>query len=498
MAGSPPPTPRAPGKRITLIVDNPYRDLPGSVLLGMALCQRGARVFLAPMNLINREVWSLAPDYVAINYLRSNNQRLVDHFLRAGMGVGVLDTEGGVFSSLETYARLLAPDDAVRHAVDDYFCWGPRMADEVVERGWFLPDQVTITGHPRFSYYVAPWRQAALRASPYADGLPLPLVLINSNFPVVNPAFKTPEEETRMLVERFGFDEAFVRGWVDRQQQTLDGMAALANRLAERFPQVTFVYRPHPFEKVETYDHLLDLETRPNLHLIKRGAVDGWILRASAVIQRSCSTAIEAAIAGVPALSPVWLPTGLEQQTAESVSVPCASEEELIARVEAALGGDLALPPAVQASLDQVIADWFYKMDGSAHERVAGALAGSLQGKGRAVSLDYCREGAYGMLDVDGGASWKNRARALARKVPGLPIDWSFKLWRNLSGTSEWDEGEKHFDLGDIRRVVEAVQPVAREVYGEAWRTVQAQTAKQAGDYHFGYLRGRSITLSAD
>jgi surface carbohydrate biosynthesis protein len=488
----------AQGKRIALIVDNPYRDLPGVVLLGMALCQRGARVFLAPMNLINREIWSLAPDYVVLNYLRSNNQRLVEHFLKAGMQVGVLDTEGGVFSSLETYERLLAPDGAIRHAVDDYFSWGPRMAQEVVERDWFLPDQVTITGHPRFSYYVAPWRQAALRASPYADGLPLPLVLINSNYPVVNPAFKTPEEEARMLVEKFGFDEEFVRGWVARQQQTLDGMAALANRLAERFPQVTFVYRPHPFEKVETYHRLLDLDTRPNLHLIKRGAVDGWILRASAVIQRSCSTAIESAIAGVPALSPVWLPTGLEQQTAESVSVPCASEEEMAAHVEAALSGDLALPPEVQASLDRVIADWFYKMDGEAHDRVAGAVAGTLQGKARAVSLDYCREGAYGMLDIDGGSSWKNRVRSLARKVPGLPIDWSFKLWRNLSGTSEWDNSEKHFDLVDVRRMVEAVQPIAREVYGEGWCDVEAQTAKQAGDYHFGYLRGRSVTLSTD
>jgi surface carbohydrate biosynthesis protein len=488
----------AQGKRVALIVDNPYRDLPGVVLLGMALCQRGARVFLAPMNLINREIWSLAPDYVVLNYLRSNNQRLVEHFLKAGMQVGVLDTEGGVFSSLETYERLLAPDDAVRHAVDDYFSWGPRMAEEVVERDWFLRDQVTITGHPRFSYYVAPWRQAALRASPYADGLPLPLVLINSNYPVVNPAFKTPEEEARMLVEKFGFEEEFVRGWVARQQQTLDGMAALANRLAERFPGVTFVYRPHPFEKVETYHRLLDLDTHSNLHLIKRGAVDGWILRASAVIQRSCSTAIESAIAGVPALSPVWLPTGLEQQTAESVSVPCASEEEMVTHIEAALSGELTLPPEVQASLDRVIADWFYKMDGEAHDRVAGAVAGTLQGKARAVSLDYCREGAYGMLDIDGGSSWKNRARSLARKVPGLPIDWSFKLWRNLSGTSEWDQGEKRYDLADIRRVVEAVQPVAREVYGEGWRDVEAQTAKQAGDYHFGYLRGRSVTLAAD
>ena len=87
--------------RVCLVVDNPLRDLDGIVLLGWTLAQKGAEVFLVPMYQQAFEVAALLPDLVLVNYLRPNNRRLVEAYSKGGILVGVLDTEGGVFNSVE-------------------------------------------------------------------------------------------------------------------------------------------------------------------------------------------------------------------------------------------------------------------------------------------------------------------------------------------------------------------------------------------------------------
>jgi hypothetical protein len=95
--------PAAP--RIALTVDNPYRDLAGLVLVAWRLCQAGATCFLVPMNLQGAEIWPLMPDFVLLNYLRTNNEELARYMMEVGIQVGVLDTEGGIFSPIDQWFR---------------------------------------------------------------------------------------------------------------------------------------------------------------------------------------------------------------------------------------------------------------------------------------------------------------------------------------------------------------------------------------------------------
>ena len=57
--------------RIALLVDNPYRDLPGLVLVAWRLCQNSATCYLVPMNLQRGELWPLVPDFVLLNHFRT-------------------------------------------------------------------------------------------------------------------------------------------------------------------------------------------------------------------------------------------------------------------------------------------------------------------------------------------------------------------------------------------------------------------------------------------
>jgi len=477
--------------RVALIVDNPYRDLPGLTLTAMYLCQRGATCYLVPMNLVGREIWPLAPDFVLLHHLRTVTQELAREMMQAGMKVGVLDTEGGVLSSLESYARTMAPDASVRHNIACFCCWGSKLAGYAIEKAWYLDGQVAVTGSPRSDFYVHPWREAALRSSLYVDSFAKPIVLINGNFPLANPGFKSPEAEVRMLVERLGYDQDEVLRWQQVQRETMLRMSELTNHLAARFTGASFVYRPHPFEKMETYSELLD--SRSNLHLVRQGTVDGWILRASAVIQRSCSTAIEAGLAGVPALSPTWIPTPVVMDTAEAVSVSCDTERDLIDRLGAALGPGLEIPQVARLALDQVIADWFYMNDGKAHQRVGDCILKAMEDRVKQVSLDRCREKVYGR-----GASGKPLMARLSGAIKGalgIPANWSLRHMRYGTAEIAWDGSEKYFDAGQVKALVDAIASCPPGPGMEPLRAMGVASSRERGGYRLAYTQGRSVTV---
>ena len=239
---------RAP--RVALLVDNPYRDLPGLTLVAWKLAQSDVEAFLVPFNLQVHEIAALAPDFVLSNYLRKNNEASMRSYLQDGIQIGVLPTEGGVFvelpveayrASLHTasgmeisprwrsYAMMLADDAGVRDAVSAYCAWSEDFATYAEHAGWYRAEQLVVTGAPRMDFYAKPWKASVRGRSGYVDEYGRPLVLINGSFPLVNPRFQTPEQEARQLVERFGFEERFVEHICDRMRKGMAGMVALTN-----------------------------------------------------------------------------------------------------------------------------------------------------------------------------------------------------------------------------------------------------------------------------
>ncbi len=286
-------------RRIALLVDNPLRDLPGLVLVAWRLCQNGDTCYLVPVNLRNKEVWSLAPDFVLLNHFRTIYEELVKNIMEAGIPVGVLDTEGGVFSAkptmanaslsnskrdemeimppMQEYALSMARDSNLRHNVSCYCAWTPAFAEYASQAGWYRSQQIIVTGIPRTDFYAAQWHDAARRMSSYVDTYPEPIILINSNFALANPRFQSPQKEAEMMVNKFSYNRDFIDKWIQIQDLAMKGLTSLANKLAKHFPEVTVIYRPHPFEGEEIYNELL--EPLPNLHLVKKALQSSHIGR---------------------------------------------------------------------------------------------------------------------------------------------------------------------------------------------------------------------------
>lgn len=477
--------------RIALIVDNPYRDLPGLALVALRLCEEGATTYLVPMNLAQAELGALTPDFVLLNYLRTNNEDMARQLVEAGIPTGVLDTEGGVFVDWDDYAMgKMTPNAAVRDLMACYCSWGKRLAAHAPEAGWYRAEQIAVTGAPRLDFYAEPWRGAARALSPgaarFADG---PLILVNSSFSLANPRYYSLEREVDNWV-RLGYDRADIAAKQATQRRTLDEMAALTNRIAARFPAAQVIYRPHPFERLETYHDLL--AERDNLHLILEGTVDGWLLRADALVQRSCSTAIEAGMAGLPALSPAWIPTALPIDTVERISVPCADEDELMEWIGAALRGERVISRRVAEQLDEVIAGWFYAIDGEAHVRVADTVLAHAGDAGTRVPDSTARRIHRGQFQAP--APLRKRAAGVVRGALNLPATWTGSARGDVGG-ARWDASGKHYTVTDVCKLVEAINEARTAAPDHDPAPVDVLAAQAAGTYRFDYPAGRTVVV---
>jgi surface carbohydrate biosynthesis protein len=435
------------------------------------------------MNLQQWELFALAPDYVLVNYCRKNNEDLIRRLQRTGIRVGVLDTEGGVLSSFQSYEQTLATDPSVRKAITSFMTWGPRLGKHAVGSGWFSEDQVSVTGSPRFDFYNERWRPAAARLSEVPADVPRPLVMLNGNFPLVNPQFSTKAEEGRRLVQQYGYRAEEVAEWQTAQEAGMVGLTELANLLAGRFPAVSFVYRPHPFESLEPYAKLL--APSQNLRLIRRGTVDTWILQSVAVIQRSCSTAIEAAMAGTVALSPAWLPTAREIPAANSVSYSFATPEAMCAALEDILGGSFSQLSEVATALQKVVGDWFLSVDGASAHRVSERILEGLP-REREKELDALAERALYGLD----SGFRQRVAGSARKALRMSAARSFRP--RGSGSSAWGKSEKYFGVPEVLRIANAIDEAAGEPSSEPLHVAEARSARGNDRYEI-----RSVEVSS-
>ncbi|MCE9613238.1 MAG: hypothetical protein K8T26_03125 [Lentisphaerae bacterium] len=493
----------AQAPRVALLVDNPFRDLPGIVLVARALARRGVCCLLVPMNLRNAELWPLVPDFVLLNHVRRVYGSLASDLVTAGIRIGVLETEGGIYSpaaseagmasgdenqDLDEFAVSMLQDEAIRATVDPFCAWSARFAARAADKAWFPREHLAVTGVPRMDLYAAPWTAAALQLVPEAAGYARNLVLINSTFPLANAAFQTPEKELDLLCKEFGYTPEYGARAMAAQREGMAGLTALANQLAEAYPQATFVYRPHPFEGEDVYLNLL--KALPNLHLVKKGTVNGWLLRARALIQLGSSTAIDATLAGIPAFTPGWLTAFPPLPAVDAISLRCASPAEMVRQIGAVLAGTFVMPGSVKQAIASVVERTFYRIDGKAHERVADAILSVLSRPGPGPSLSHCQARTHHAPDPT------RRGRVVRQIRQWLGIGRSYRGHEQARQRAvAWAATSKRFDLRDVQRILSALDAAARTA-GETPLALRVMDAG-GGAYRLPHATSHSVVVQA-
>lgn len=454
------PAARRDRPRVAMVVDHPERDLPGLVLVALDLARRGVACHLVPLNLQEREIWALAPDFVLFNYLRPSNERFARDLRTAGIAFGVLDTEGAIWPDHEEYASLLWTDAGLRRAARCVCMWGAPLASYLVSHGLFAREQITVTGCPRFDLYAEPWRHLREDA---AEALrhPARRVLINTNFSISNPRFTTAEKSVALHHTVLGYAPAELRRIVDDEAAAMRETMTMAVRLAEAFPALQVVMRPHPFEDPAPYETVAAAVARGGrgwLEVRQDESIQAAIFSACAVVQRSCTTAIEAGLAGVPTFSPQWMPAPFLMPAAEAASVPCESFDDLRAHLEAVVGGAYRLPDATRRALAETVRDCCFAADGFSHRRASDAVlrvVAPLLRHPAPIDARLCRQHLYraGVASplaagVDEGGM--ARVARVVRRTLRLSPEWSFTRMREVPALG-WLEGRKRFDAAQVQ-----------------------------------------------
>lgn len=480
--------PRAP--KVALIVDNPQRDLAGLVLVALELCQHGVDCYLVPATLREAEIWSLAPDFVLLYHFRRGFTKFIEQLQRAGIAIGALENEGGVWPQVKNYTDTIVADRELRKAARFMCAWGPKLADALVDGEFFTRDQMRVTGAPRFDFYHPAWSSVVLgeRANG-SESSDQPRILFNTNYSDGNPRFETVEVGIAHLVEVFRIPRAAAEQLMETQRRAVRDSVELARWLARDYPNARIVLRPHPFESPDVYANALgDI---PNVELNLDGPVQAQIARAVAVIQRTSTTAVETSIAGVPALSPRWIPTATQMPLVDSVSVPCESYEALRGTVDSILAGDYRTPDDIRCSTELVIREWFHAMDGMAHRRVAEAVVGEL-GSLTEVDRAYCGRMLH-RIDSSPRRSGKRFGRIVRHRL-GLSPEWSFRAFRAVP-PDEWVRSDQYFDAERTREISARIE-AARRIGEQAAPGIRISQARDRNDYSYGY-RGYSVALTS-
>ncbi|MBN1295830.1 hypothetical protein JXA80_03555 [bacterium] len=426
--------------RILILVDHPQRDLAGMVLCAVELHRLGIHPYLASMHQGHSAVFNLVPDAVLVPFCRDANAHFIRALFHKGIMVFVLDTEGGIISSLADYAATIASDPDSRMCIETYFSWGPRVADYLTDTGVFLEDQVTVTGHPRFDYYYSPYKEA-LEARWSRSREKAHRIMIASTFTLVNPRFTDRDTEIEIL-KRAGVSQVLIDKRVETESRAIEAFIKLTRRLSREFPGIQWVLRPHPFEDETIYDQCI---VGDNVFIEREGEIRRSFHQSTALIHHGSTTGLEAAIQGLPVFETAWLKRWAELPAVHAAGRQCQSEDMLVEAIrDLVKAGDTARKLNEDEWME--IESWAGPLDGRSAIRLAHAMASRMRNARRPNRHEVLRE-YYG---VSHPFRFHRLAGAYLRWWLNLPASHAFRK-QITDPRRQQRNAIKSFGIDDIR-----------------------------------------------
>lgn len=316
------------------------RELEGRTLLALVGAERGHSVILgSKMDTINHvlsgvlppgiiHMKSLTPSSEMLEQL--NKMRVYGHFITSQ------DEESGLLDeSYEKFARIRYSAASIRE-VSAVFGWGSFDTDTLKQVYPEFADKIIPTGSPRVDFWRKDFQNYFHLDSKLQKWQDKPYLMVVSNFGSVIRSNKIWNVMAR-LREAGYFDrdpemELFEYEYSGYMLQLIGHFIKMVRKLAETYPDVNILIRPHPVEAEEAWD--LMIGPYPNVHVFREGTISAWIRGASAIIHNGCTSALEAAVAGVPRIAYRPLPSHFEREIPNQLSREAFNMDELLEKVD--------------------------------------------------------------------------------------------------------------------------------------------------------------------
>jgi surface carbohydrate biosynthesis protein len=303
---------------------------------------------------------------------------------KLGHAIAAWDEEALVHMQPEIYySRRLSP--VAIKMVSHLFAWG----DENADLWRHYPDlpkdiPIHITGNPRGDMlrpgihgYFAPESKDLLER--YGD-----FILVNTNFSNVNAFYPSqnlfkpcedPGKPPEFGLAAVGMSREFAESLRDYKQSIFNDFTQLIPALEKAFPTYTIIVRPHPTESPKVYQDIASRCAR--VRVTNEGNVLPWLRAAKALVHNGCTTAIEAYLMGVPAVSfqatvNDYFDSGF-YRLPNALSHQCFTYDELAGTLNKILAGELG--PAQSAERKALMGHYLSAQDGRlACQRIVDVL----------------------------------------------------------------------------------------------------------------------------
>jgi surface carbohydrate biosynthesis protein len=344
------------------------------------MARRGHETVILPFYHQPFDVPLLGLDAIVVNYVRATNADLLRAYRELGIRIFVLDTEGGILTEKgmnapERWARSIRAT-GLTDLLDGYFFWGSHLADVFATEGVLPRDRIHVTGCPRFDVCAPKWRSILkFRQSGY--------VLVNANFPTINPRFSQSVAHEKKVMHGAGWDAAYLDELFTQQIDVFERYKQALLAFAQRKPNLQILVRPHPFENEDVYRDLF--KNAPNVTVSGEGSSLNVINQSSCVLHLNCGTSVEAILLGKVPINLEFLNTELLRSHGRlpwQVSHLANTPQELETAVDNIETIDETF--GFEERYDKYILPWFHKGDGNAAARIADILS-SFGGNGTKV-----------------------------------------------------------------------------------------------------------------
>lgn len=352
-------------------IEMKVRELEGKALLAFVAAERGHSVILGAKTdtLVAADKGDLPPGIVHMKSITPSESTLrqLERFHQHGHLVTCQDEEGGIIDEKYDTFGLLRFSEESLGLTDQVFGWGEFDTDSL--KGLF-PGYSKImnkAGSPRADFWRPELKSYHSKVSPDPDNSDRPFILVSSNFGgMLN--------ENRIWNIFARLREA---GYFDRdpsreeheyenasyQIRLIGQFIKLIRHLAKTFPQIDILVRPHPVESVDAWEKLIG--SYPNIIVRREGSITPWIHSSLMVLHNGCTTAMEAAVCGVPGLAFRPFPSPIEREIPNKVSRQAFSIEEATDMVDIFLKeGRFPADPEHDKLVNHILASRFANLTG--------------------------------------------------------------------------------------------------------------------------------------
>jgi surface carbohydrate biosynthesis protein len=397
-------------RSLILPVESQVRELDAKLLLACVAAERGFRVVFGSRAYIHHGMASFPRGVYLAKSMRRASERMFGIISDLGHDIVAWDEEGLVrFPDPHFYRRRLSAT-AMKH-VTTLFAWGNDDARAFSKFPGYSGCPIEITGNPRIDLMRPPLRKFFAREYDEIHARYGEFVLINTNFSGLNH-FHDQLSELKQNLAPAEARDPFMVGRAAFRNEVLEHFKRLIPTVSRQLPDHKIVVRPHPSESHRLWHDIA--RGLDNVVVVNEGSVHPWLMASSALIHNGCTTAVEAAILGTPAIAfqPVRDPV-YDMSLPNSLSHRALELKDVEKTLQSIVDGELAVrdDPAMREILARHVA----ALDGKlAADRVVDVLEanGSLE---RLPERSGTMRRLTARVHLAGRTSWKR----LHRDRPG-------------------------------------------------------------------------------